>query len=370
MSTPEIYLGLMSGTSIDSIDAAAMTFTGGELQLLGTHAQPIPAQLKEQILDLCQPAKDNVQLLCETDNQLGELFAQSALALMNTKNIRPDQIAAIGSHGQTIRHSPPVSGAIAFTQQIADANIIAVRTGCKVVADFRRKDMALGGHGAPLVPAFHKTLFADTTANRVIANIGGISNITALPSDRSCYGFDTGPGNLLLDAWCAKHTGHGFDDKGSWGATGQVSYKLLEQLMAHPFISQAAPKSTGREMFNLSWLEKQLSGYNLTAQDIQATLVSFTAQSLAGAINQLNEPVDEVYICGGGVFNDELMDKLQIALGSTPLHSTEQLGLDPTWVEACAFGWLARQRINNQPGNLPSVTGASREAVLGALYLP
>ena len=370
MATPEIYLGLMSGTSIDSIDAAAMTFTGGELQLLGTHAEPIPAHIEQQILDLCQPGRDSVQLLCETDSQLGELFAQAALALMQAESIRPEQIAAIGSHGQTVRHSPPKSGSIAFTQQIGDANIIAARTGCKVAADFRRKDMALGGHGAPLVPAFHRMLFSDAEANRVIANIGGISNITALPSGRSCYGFDTGPGNLLLDAWCTRHTGNSFDDRGYWGATGKVFHRLLDQFMAHPYIGQAAPKSTGREMFNLAWLDEQLGGYSLTAEDIQATLVSFTAQSLAGAINGLNEPVDEVYICGGGVFNDQLVAQLQIALGSIPLHSTQQLGLNPTWVEACAFGWLARQRIHNQPGNLPSVTGASQETVLGALYLP
>jgi anhydro-N-acetylmuramic acid kinase len=370
MPTPEIYLGLMSGTSIDSIDVAAMTFTGGKLQLLGTHAEPIPDLLKQQIVDLCQPGKDSVQLLCETDNQLGELFSKAALALMHTENIRPNQVAAIGSHGQTVRHSPPKSGATPFTQQIGDANIIAARTGCNVVADFRRKDMALGGHGAPLVPAFHKTLFSDAESNRVIANIGGISNITALPIGGSCYGFDTGPGNLLLDVWCAKHTGNGFDDRGSWGATGQACHKLLDQLMAHPFISQAAPKSTGREMFNLAWLEQQLSDSSLTAEDVQATLVSFTAQSLAGAINTLSESVDEVYICGGGVFNDQLVAQLQTALGSTPLHSTQKLGLDPTWVEACAFGWLARQRLHHQPGNLPSVTGASRETTLGALYLP
>jgi anhydro-N-acetylmuramic acid kinase len=370
MSRADIYIGLMSGTSIDSVDAAAMTFTDGQLALLGTHSQSIPESLKRQIIDLCQPGKDSVQLLCETDNQLGELFAEAALALMAANNITSGQVAAIGSHGQTIRHSPPKTDAIPFSQQIADANIIAARTGCRVVADFRRKDMALGGHGAPLVPAFHKTLFADTQANRVIANIGGISNITVLPSDGSCFGFDTGPGNLLLDAWCCKHTGNSFDDRGSWGAAGQIHTELLNQLLSHPFISQAAPKSTGREMFNLAWLEQQLTGYSLAAQDIQATLVAFTAQSLAGAINALKEPANEVYICGGGVFNDQLMAQLQIELGSATLHSTQQLGLDPTWVEACAFGWLAHQRMNEQPGNLPRVTGASRETVLGALYLP
>lgn len=370
MPTADIYIGLMSGTSIDSIDATAMTFIEGQLELLGSHSQAIPESLKQQIIDLCQPGKDSVQLLCETDNQLGELFAEAALALMAAESITAEQIVAIGSHGQTIRHSPPKPDAIPYSQQIGDANIIAARTGCKVVADFRRKDMALGGHGAPLVPAFHKTLFADTQANRVIANIGGISNITVLPSDGSCFGFDTGPGNLLVDAWCFKHTGNSFDDRGSWGAAGQIHAALLNQLMSHPFISQAAPKSTGREMFNLAWLEQQLKDYSLAAQDIQATLVGFTARSLAGAINALNEPADEVYICGGGVLNDQLMAQLQIELGSVALHSTQQLGLDPTWVEACAFGWLAHQRINNQPGNLPRVTGTSRETVLGALYLP
>ena len=370
MSAAAIYLGLMSGTSIDSIDAAAMTFNGGKLQLLGTYSQPIPEQLKLQVIDLCQPGTDSVQLLCETDNQLGELFAEAAMALMSAEKITSDQVVAIGSHGQTIRHSPPATGAIPFSQQIGDANIIAARTGCKVVADFRRKDMALGGHGAPLVPAFHKTLFSDPHTNRVIANIGGISNITALARDGGCYGFDTGPGNLLLDVWCSKHTGNSFDDGGAWGATGQVNLKLLEQLMTHPFLSQPAPKSTGREIFNLAWLESQLSGCSLTAEDIQATLVSFTAESLANAINGLDESVDEVYACGGGVFNYQLMLELQAALGSTPLNSTQCLGLDPTWVEACAFGWLAYQRINKLAGNLPSVTGASRETVLGALYLP
>jgi anhydro-N-acetylmuramic acid kinase len=370
MSAAAIYLGLMSGTSIDSIDAAAMTFNGGKLQLLGTYSQPIPEQLKLQVIDLCQPGTDSVQLLCETDNQLGELFAEAAMALMSAEKITSDQVVAIGSHGQTIRQSPPATGAIPFSQQIGDANIIAARTGCKVVADFRRKDMALGGHGAPLVPAFHKTLFSDPHTNRVIANIGGISNITALARDGGCYGFDTGPGNLLLDVWCSKHTGNSFDDGGAWGATGQVNLKLLEQLMTHPFLSEPAPKSTGREIFNLAWLESQLSGCSLTAEDIQATLVSFTAESLANAINGLDESVDEVYACGGGVFNYQLMLELQAALGSTPLNSTQCLGLDPTWVEACAFGWLAYQRINKLAGNLPSVTGASRETVLGALYLP
>lgn len=370
MSGPTITIGLMSGTSIDSIDAAAMAFDNGQLQLLGTYSQAIPAQLKQHIIDLCQPGKDSVQLLCETDNQLGELFAKAAINLMQLNNLSAEQIAAIGSHGQTVRHSPPGTTAIAFTQQIGDANIIAARTGCPVVADFRRKDMALGGHGAPLVPAFHRRLFSNSGSTRVIANIGGIANITVLPIEGSCYGFDTGPGNLLLDAWCAKHTGQSFDDKGAWGATGQANNQLLDQLMQHQFIERPAPKSTGREAFNLGWLEQQLTNHDLAPQDIQATLVSFTAQSLAGAVKQLNESVNEVYLCGGGVFNDQLVRQLQTNLGDIPVQSTAVLGLDPAWVEACAFAWLAYQRINGLPGNLPAVTGASSATVLGALYLP
>ena len=370
ISAAEIYIGLMSGTSVDSIDAAAMTFDDGQLQLIGTHSQAIPAILKRNIIDLCQPGRDSVLLYCQTDNQLGELFAEAAVALMNAETIAPDQVAAIGSHGQTIRHAPPGASTIAFTQQIGDANIIAARTGCKVVADFRRKDMALGGHGAPLVPAFHQTLFSDPIKSRVIANIGGISNITVLANGAHCYGFDTGPGNLLLDAWCNKHTGCSFDDKGAWGASGQSDNKLLSRLKSHPFMALPAPKTTGREAFNLSWLEQQLTDLDLVVEDVQATLVNFTAQTLAEAIRALKEPIDEVYVCGGGAFNDELMTQLQSDLGAIPMQSTQRLGLDPAWVEACAFAWLARQRLNGLPGNLPRVTGASRETRLGALYLP
>ena len=370
MSNQEIYIGLMSGTSIDSVDAAAITFYDGKVQLLGTHSHSIPGPLKQQIVDLCQPGKDNLQLLGETDSVLGELFAEAALALMTAEDIAPSQVAVIGCHGQTVRHIPPAAGAFAFTQQIGDANIIAARTGCNVIADFRRKDMALGGHGAPLVPAFHRTLFASTEKSRVIANIGGVSNITVLPKNGRCYGFDTGPGNLLLDAWCAKHTGQAFDDRGDWAASGEPDATLLKQFLGHPFISQSAPKSTGRETFNPDWLAQQLTGHTLAAEDIQATLVCFTAVSLADAVKALQEQIDEVYVCGGGVFNDQLMTQLRLNLGVTPVASTGTLGMDPTWVEACAFAWLAHQHIKGLPGNLPAVTGASRETILGAHYLP
>tara|TARA_B110000046_G_scaffold185278_1_gene226360 strand:- start:3868 stop:4965 length:1098 start_codon:yes stop_codon:yes gene_type:complete len=365
----------MSGTSIDSIDVVAVEFTkenNGQLQLMGSHTHPIPEHLRQEILTLCEPGLDSVQLYAKTDRALGKLFAEAAVTLMEKFDLSPDRIVAIGSHGQTIRHAPPSHGAQGFSQQIGDPNIIAACTGCAVVADFRRKDIALGGQGAPLVPAFHRQLFFTPQKNRVIANIGGIANITVLNSNGDCSGFDTGPGNMLLDAWCQKHTGRAYDNDGSWGAGGSVDDVLLSQLKAHPFLAQPTPKSTGREDFNLTWLQLQLQlqQCNLSPQDIQATLTLFTAQTLADCINTLDTQADEVFVCGGGAFNGQLMTWLQSSLNNSQLQSTAVLGLDPNWVEACAFAWLAKQRIENKTGNVPAVTGAQRETILGGVYLP
>ncbi len=244
MDSATIYLGLMSGTSIDSIDVAAVDFTRDRLNLIGTHSHPIPEHLKQQILNLCLPGSDSLQLYCETDNLLGRLFADAALALMTAGNIQSNQIAAIGSHGQTVRHSPPMGDNLAYSQQIGDPTIIAARTGCPVVADFRRADLALGGHGAPLVPAFHQQLFSQPEKNRVILNIGGIANITVLAANGDCRGFDTGPGNILLDGWCQLHLGTAYDNNGNWGAGGTANGSLLKQLKCHHFFAQPAPKST------------------------------------------------------------------------------------------------------------------------------
>jgi anhydro-N-acetylmuramic acid kinase len=370
MDSATIYLGLMSGTSIDSIDVAAVEFTPKRPHLLGTHSHPIPANLKQQILNLCLPGNDSVQLLCETDVLLGELFAEAALALMTSLNIQAEQVAAIGSHGQTVRHSPPGSDSLAYSQQISDPTIIAARTGCTVVADFRRADIALGGHGAPLVPAFHQRLFSSHETNRVILNIGGIANITVLTANGDCSGYDTGPGNILLDSWCQQQLGTAYDNNGEWGAGGTVDKPLLKQLKSHGFFARPAPKSTGREEFNLAWLKEQLGGFDLSAQDIQATLMQLTADSIADQINNLGLPISEVYVCGGGVHNKGLMQLLANAIPTSTLSSTSELGLDPNWVEACAFAWLAKRRMENKPGNLPLVTGASREAILGGVYLP
>lgn len=374
--TAETYIGLMSGTSIDSIDAAAVEFINGQFALLGSYSHSIPAQLKQSILALCQAEKDSVQLYAETDHLLGELFADAALGLMAQLGLKPEQIAAIGSHGQTVRHAPPAPATIAFSQQIGDPNIIALRTGCAVVADFRRADVALGGHGAPLVPAFHEQLFAHQSKTRVIVNIGGIANITLLPAstsqaDKQCIGYDTGPGNVLLDSWAQIHLGRAYDNNGDWSSGGKVNRQLLAQLKAHPFFAQPGPKSTGRETFNQDWLDHQLrQTEQLDSRDIQTTLVQLTAESIADQINNLQMAVNEVFVCGGGAFNGALMSQLKVAMPESAVTSTEALGLDPSWVEACAFAWLAKQRVHGETGNLPAVTGASRKAVLGGLYRP
>ncbi|MDG2018989.1 MAG: anhydro-N-acetylmuramic acid kinase [Porticoccaceae bacterium] len=369
MISDHLYIGLMSGTSIDAVDAVAVTFNSNGIELIHSHSEPIPQDLKQQILDLCHPHKDSVQLLGETDHRLGRLYAKTSLSLLDKAQLKASQITAIGCHGQTIRHAAPSEGNIPFSLQIGDANILATETGIPVVADFRRKDMALGGQGAPLVPAFHHYAFADAKINRVIVNIGGISNISILPIDGACGGFDTGPGNVLMDLWSQTHLGTSYDHNGDWAASGETHQALLQQMKRCDFFSQSAPKSTGRELFNQHWLNSQLTRFSeLAPQDIQATLLSLTADSISEAILELDIPVNEVYICGGGAYNNALMVKLSKQLPK--VMTTEPLGIAPSLVEGCAFAWLAKQRLNHQCGNLAEVTGAKRQTILGAIYLP
>ena len=369
MKSANIYIGLMSGTSIDAVDAVAVNFTEGGIELIDSYSQEIPQALKQQILDLCQPLNDSVQLLGETDHRLGKLYAETTLALLNKAQLKASKICAIGCHGQTIRHSTSNEGNLPFSLQIGDANILAAETGIAVVADFRRKDMALGGQGAPLVPAFHQNAFADAKANRVIINIGGISNISLLPSKGVCSGFDTGPGNLLMDLWSQVHLGTRYDHNGDWAATGTTHQALFQHMKDCEFFSQPAPKSTGRELFNHHWLNTQLEQFpDLAPQDVQATLLSLTAETISDAILGTDIPVDEVYICGGGAYNGELMTALAKHLPK--VNTTETLGIAPDLVEACAFACLAKQRLADQYGNLVEVTGAKRQTVLGAIYLP
>ena len=371
MNTPTIFIGLMSGTSVDGIDAVAVNINTDDFSMVGAHSHPLPDALRQRILELCTGGEDSVQLLADTDHQLGELFAEATLTLMKQLELTPDQVAAIGCHGQTVRHSPPGNNLPANSLQIGDPNIIAAGTGIAVVADFRRKDMALGGQGAPLVPAFHRALFSHSQKNRVIVNIGGIANLTYLPVEGNCIGFDSGPGNVLMDLWSQQHLGAAFDSGGDWAAGGVLNQQLLERLLSCDYFCQSAPKSTGRELFNWNWLESQLMEFDaIESQDIQATLSALTASSISHAIQALSAPVEEVYICGGGAFNRNLMEILQQYLQDTPVASTQVLGIDPNWVEACAFAWLAKRRLENKTGSLASVTGASRDSILGALYLP
>ncbi|SGY93661.1 anhydro-N-acetylmuramic acid kinase [Moritella viscosa] len=386
----ELYIGLMSGTSIDGIDAALVAFEHGKCQLIAQHLQAMPAKLTAQLHQLCRPNGNEISTLATIEQPLAETFALACEQLLAKTQYTAKDITAIGSHGQTVRHHPEHG----FTLQIGDANILAALTNIDTVADFRRKDMALGGQGAPLVPAFHQAEFQHQSINRAIVNIGGLANITYLPSlqqNKSIIGYDTGPGNTLLDAWfTAKNNSEkNYDEDGQWAKSGVVIESLLTSLLQHEFFALSPPKSTGRELFNLAWLQSYLSkelatisnkhSQSYSDADVQRTLTRFTAVSIANEVTKLmhnnigNKSVglnitNEVYICGGGAANPLLMADLAQLLPVTPVMTTTEIGIDPNWVEAIAFAWLAKQHIHKLPGNLPAVTGASRLAVLGAFY--
>lgn len=402
-----LYIGMMSGTSLDGMDAVICQFshnhsdgTTPPMTLVATYSQDFPPRLREILLALCQP--NGIQQLVaqdgepnadcgETKSELdwfgwasklyGEFASEVVNTLLQQANIDAASISAIGCHGQTVRHRPHMG----FTLQLLDANIIAERTGISVVSDFRRRDMAVGGQGAPLVPAFHQALFATTDTTRVLLNLGGIANIAVLPAtnclkNQPVVGYDTGPANLLLDAWAALHINQSYDAGGEWAATGQIIEPLLTQLLTHPFFSKIYPKSTGREDFNLTWLEAELQIFEQVAPnidyssaDVQATLTELTAISATEQIKLFiaheliahKVVTGRVYICGGGALNEYLMSRLQFHLPHCTVNTTASLGLDPTWVESVAFAWLARQTLMSKTGNLPAVTGARKAVVLG-----
>jgi len=361
------YIGLMSGTSMDGVDAVLVEFSHGKPRLVASHDQPIPSALLAKLHTLANPMTGDINLLGQCDRACGELFALASLNLLKLANIAPEEVIAIGSHGQTVRHMP--NGEHPFTIQIGDANVIAALTNIDTIADFRRKDMALGGQGAPLVPAFHQQLFSGESTSRVILNIGGIANITWLPAhSNEIKGFDTGPGNTLLDYWFSQHHQQTYDNGGQWASQGSYCPALLAKMLQHPYFNQAAPKSTGRELFNPQWLSNHLEQFSaLSPPDIQATLAQLTAESIGRDIEQLS-PTAQVYLCGGGIFNLDLVARLKARLPKATIASSAQLGLAPQWVEGIAFAWLAYCHIERQPANLPQVTGASRQAVLGALF--
>ena len=368
------YLGLMSGTSVDSIDAALVDFSDIRPCIVATHEHPMPGKLRRQILSLFEPGGNEIDRMGSLDQTLGQHFADAANTLLANSGIPSSAVAAIGSHGQTIRHRPNAEGEVtqAFTLQIGDPNIIAARTGITTVADFRRRDMAEGGQGAPLAPAFHNALFRSRSVNRGIVNIGGMSNITLLPADTSidALGYDTGPGNCLMDAWIFRHRQQRYDVDGLWANSGKAHKVLLDTLLAHPYFSAKPPKSTGREEFHLTWLDHTLASLPnvVKTEDVQTSLVELTVETIALSIEQAPWPIEEVYLCGGGADNKELVRRLGKRLKNVTTANTEALGVHPKWVEATAFAWLAMRRMTGLTGNLPSVTGARKNAVLGAVY--
>ncbi len=365
----DYYIGLLSGTSVDAVDAALVAFDGDHPQLIATHAHPIPAGLRDAVAALCEPGGGEIDRLGEVDVAMGELFAEAVLTLLRQAGLDGQTIVAIGSHGQTVRHRPQASHP--FTLQIGDPNVIAERTGIPVVADFRRRDMAAGGQGAPLVPAFHAAVLGGCDHRRVVLNIGGIANLTVLPlvPGQPLLGFDTGPGNGLIDRWIERAQGAPYDAAGAWGRQGRVDFALLDTLLEESWFQKPPPKSTGREQFHLGWLLPRLANHaGVTEVDVQATLHELTARTVAEALQRWGGGVEEVVVCGGGVRNRLLWERLEAGLPGVTLRESSHYGLDPFWVEAMAFAWLARARLTGGYGNVPSVTGAQHPVVLGALY--
>lgn len=367
----ELFIGALSGTSIDSIDVALVRFAP-QPQLVATHSLGYPEFLRAELLALCGPGENEIDRLGQADVQVGRWFAQAVNELLAKSTLQPGAVRAIGSHGQTIRHRP--EGSAPFTLQIGDPNIIAAVTGLPVVGDFRRKDLALGGQGAPLVPAFHEAVFRQPGTNRVVVNIGGIANLTMLPGDATVAttGFDTGPGNTLLDAWSRRVLGEPMDRGGAFAARGRVEPRLLAALLADPYFSKAPPKSTGPEYFSIGWLQRHLEAVGAIGEaDVQSTLLALTATTIADGVRRFpGESAPAVFVCGGGAHNDELMRALRAQLPGSAVGRTDDLGVPGGWVEAMAFAWLAARRWHGQAGNCPAVTGAKRAAVLGGLWLP
>ena len=368
----EYYIGIMSGTSLDGVDIALVDFKTNQPKLVAADFTPMPQHLREKITALVQSGETTLQQLGELDHQLGLLYADCVNRFLHAQKISKEQICAIGCHGQTVWHSP--KGQFPFTMQIGDMNLLAARTGITTVGDFRRKDMALGGQGAPLVPAFHQAVFFDSHYATVVLNIGGISNVSLLIPNQPVIGFDTGTGNTLLDQWIEKHQGVSYDKNGEWGTTGQVNEALLNALLDEPFFQQAPPKSTGRELFNLPWLDDKIEKIQSTStallpQDVQATLAELTVRAIVDSLNTIETTLPKrLLVCGGGAKNGLIMQRLTSLLPAWQIHTTNDFGLDLDYVEAAAFAWLAYRRMQNLPGNLPEVTGAKSAVSLGAIF--
>ena len=370
----DLYLGLISGTSADGIDAALVRFHDDtHCELIRGRTYTWPDTLRARLIALGQGAAvDSLDEIGTLDVRIGEHFAAAALRLIEEAGIQPADVRAIGSHGQTVRHRPAgaaFDGAYPFTMQLGDAHVIAERSGIATVADFRRRDVAAGGHGAPLLPALHNALLHSDEEDRAVLNLGGIANFTLLPKHGDVRGFDTGPANALMDAWCARHTGQAFDADGAFAAQGAFDGALLRRLLDEPWFALPPPKSTGREVFHLEWVQARLQGGE-AASDVQASLLELTAVTVADALRAHQPQTQRVLVCGGGVHNARLLQRIAANLPGVIVESTAAFGLDPDFVEAMGFAWLARQALAGRPGNLPDVTGARGPRVLGVVYPP
>jgi len=359
----DLFVGLMSGTSLDGVDAALVEFTSARPALVNSAYLPLPATLKAELHALQAPGPNELDRAARAGNGLSRVYAEAVATLLKQAGISPAAIRASGCHGQTVRHRPDAG----YTLQIGNPALLAELTGISVVADFRSRDIAAGGQGAPLVPAFHAAVFSSDAAHRVILNIGGIANLSDLPPHGVVTGFDTGPGNVLLDLWIQRHLGDEHDAAGAWGQSGTVLTQPLTAMLAEPYFARRPPKSCGRDLFNAAWMEK-FSLQQAAAQDVQATLAELSARTIAGAVKQYCPHANELYVCGGGAHNLGVLARLRRNLPQCEVSTTAALGIDPDWVEAIAFAWLAKQTLDGRPGNLPAVTGAGGERVLGAIY--
>ena len=364
-----LFIGLISGTSMDAVDAALVAFGDGGATTVATHSAPIPDGMKRELLALSQDPSGAAVRFWSADGRLGSLFADAALDLLETAGVDAREVAAIGSHGQTVYHAP--GAAPPCTVQLGDPNVIAERTGITTVADFRRRDLAAGGEGAPLAPAFHRAVFSAPGVERGILNLGGIANLSVLAADpdRPLLGFDTGPANILLDAWMRDRFGAEMDRDAALASEGEVVPSLLAALLAEPYFDRAPPKSTGRELFDSAWLDARLAAHAaVDPRDLLRTLCELTVETVASAIERFAPRIREVYLCGGGARNPIIVSRLAERTAPVRIETTERLGVHPDWVEAAAFAWLAMRTLAGKPGNAPTVTGAGRETILGGIH--
>ena len=368
--TPDLYIGLMSGTSLDGVDGVLVDFQQGRSEVLAHASCGFDAELRAELLALNKPGDNELHRAALAANALVAVYAEVVQQLLQRTGLTAQAVRSIGAHGQTVRHRPQAFDSIGYTLQINNPALLAERCAISVVADFRSRDVAAGGQGAPLVPAFHQSVFGQPEQNRLVLNIGGIANLSVLPADGDVSGFDCGPGNALMDAWCQRHKGLPYDDNGAWAASGKVLPALLGQLLAEPFLEQVPPKSTGRDLFNFDWLSQHLEnlGPDTYPEDVQATLTEFTARACADSALRWGREAEQLLVCGGGALNGHLLARLAALLPTIEVQSTAACGLPPLQVEAAAFAWLARQTLLGLPGNLARVTGARGARVLGAVY--